>query len=274
MTEAYKRNLKFWDLTLSPLSFDLLSYFRVMKHRRTLIFVSLCLLTFFAADPSSMRDVVPLWFSAILWPTAFVFYLAVYQVLFLGFSAASGRFPKLRAPLPLFGGLCLLPTVYLSEHAVHWASAGAYDRDVLSQMIFFFLSVQALETVFFKFIMPSVLDEIARDDPPRHLIVGGERFDLCGLLHIEAREHHVHLTFEHGRQRARARLGDIVAQTKAEDGFQPHRSWWVARDSIVTPERKGGRMILRLRDNTEVPVARTRMNDVQAWLQKHGDGAP
>jgi DNA-binding LytR/AlgR family response regulator len=117
-----------------------------------------------------------------------------------------------------------------------------------------------------------VRDQLSTGEPERHLIVGGERFNLRGLLHIEAREHHVHLTFEDNRKLFRARLGDIVAQTRIEDGFQPHRSWWVARDSVITPERKGGRLILRLRDDTEVPVARTRIEEVEQWLQTHITG--
>lgn len=269
--KLYRRDLKFRDLTLSPISFDLHTYMRVLKHPRTIVFINLCLLAFFAADPSGTRDYVPLWFSALLWPGAFLIYLTVYQVIFTLCAVLSGRWPNLRIPLPLIGGLSLMPTVFLCEAAVKWASGGLYIRDIMSQMIFFFLSVQALETVFYKFIMPSVRAELEPEEPERHLIVGGERFDMRGLLHIEAREHHVHLTFEDKRQLTRARLGDIVAQTRAEDGIQPHRSWWVSRNSVVTPERKGGRLVLRLRDNTEVPVARTRISDVENWLQKHGD---
>ncbi|SHH24063.1 LytTR family DNA-binding domain-containing protein [Marivita hallyeonensis] len=269
MTDLFTRELKFWDLTFSRVSFDLLTYARVLRHERTLIFISLCLLSFFATDPSGTRAYIPLWFDILLWPTAFMFYLAVYHLLLMAFSAASKRWPNLRAPLPVMGGISLLPTVFACEAAVTWISNGAYGRAILPQMIFFFLAVQALETVFFKFIMPNVRKELQRDSDARHVIVGGERLDLSGLIHVEAREHHVHLTFHDKQLMSRARLGDIVAQTRVEDGVQPHRSWWVARDPAITPERKGGRMILRLRDDTEVPVARTRVNDVQDWLQKH-----
>jgi hypothetical protein len=272
VTELYNRDLQFWDLTLTRLSFDMSVYIRVLRHQRTLIFLNLCLLTFFAADPSSTRDIVPLWFSILLWPIAFGAYLIFYNFLLLGVSALSGKVSKLRVPLPLLGGISLLPTVYLCQAAVKWASGGLYQEDILSQLIFFFLAVQALETVFFKFIMPSVREQLTNEEPERHLIVGGERFNMRGLLHIEAREHHVHLTFENGRKLFRARLGDIVAQTRAEDGFQPHRSWWVARDSVIIPRRKGGRLFLRLRDDTEVPVARTRIEDVQQWLETHIGG--
>lgn len=272
MPQLYRRELKFWDLTFSPLSFDLVTYLKVLRHKRTLIFVCLSILAFFATDPSGTREIVPLWFNLVLWPAAFVVYLSFFQVVLTLFDVLSARLPWLRGPLPLFGAVSLFPTVLLCQSAVKWASAGLYDKNVLSQFIFFFLSVQALETIFFKFILPSVRDQLQTGESERHLIVGGERFDLRGLLHIEAREHHVHLTFEDRRQLARARLGDIVAQTSVEDGFQPHRSWWVARHSVVTPERRDGRLVLRLRDNTEVPVARTRITDVENWLNTYIGG--
>jgi DNA-binding LytR/AlgR family response regulator len=129
--------------------------------------------------------------------------------------------------------------------------------------------IQGLETVYYRFIMPSIRKEIEGEEINRHLVVGGEKVDLSKLLHIEAREHHVYMTFEDAKSQARARLSDIVAQTQDQDGMQPHRSWWIARDPAIRVERKNGRLVLRLRDDTEVPVARTRVDEVLSWLQTH-----
>ncbi|WP_439522706.1 LytTR family DNA-binding domain-containing protein [Marivita sp.] len=251
------------------MSFCIAQFFRELGRKRTLVYMMLSLMVFYAADPSGARNYVPLWFSLILWPVAFVFYLIVYHSQFLIMAAASRRLPRLRVPTALLGLIALLPTVVCCQVSVTYISDGSYPRDVMSELIFYFLTVQGLETVFYRFIMPGVRDEIEAESPARHLVVGGEKIDLSTLLHIEAREHHVHLTFANAKSLIRARLGDIVAQTKAEDGIQPHRSWWVAKDPSIKAERKDGRMILRLRDDTEVPVARTRINDVLHWLQDH-----
>lgn len=269
MQRLLNTEIQLWDLLGSPMAFSTATYGRVLLHRRTLVFASLSLLTFFAADPSGARNYVPLWFSAILWPIAFLIYLAVYHLEFLTLAALTRRFPALRAPSPLLALVALIPTVFICETWVMYMSDGLFPYDVVAQMIFYFFSVQGLETVFFRYIMPGVRDDLEKGQETRHLVIGGEKIDLTKLLHIEAREHHVHLTFEDATSRARARLSDIVAQTQSEDGIQPHRSWWVARDADIKAERKGGRMILRLRDDTEVPVARTRADDVISWLENH-----
>lgn len=269
MQRLLRTDIRLWDLLGDRMTFNTLIYSRVLSHRRTLLFILLSLLTFFAADPSGARNYVPLWFSLTLWPIAFFLYLAIYQVQFLIIAAATQRLPKFRVPTPLIGLIALTPTVYFCEAAVLYISDNGFPYDVASQMIFYFLSVQGLETVFFRYIMPGVREEIEAATRTRHLVIGGQKIDLSKLLHIEAREHHVHLTFEDAKSEARARLSDIVAQTRSADGVQPHRSWWIARDPAIKVERKGGRMILRLRDDTEVPVARTRVDDVLGWLEEH-----
>lgn len=267
--------IRCWDLLGGHVSFSLESYLRVLRHERTLLFLLLSMLAFVASDPSGARPYVPLWFSIGFWPVSFAFYIMM-KLLGLTVAAALTHYiPRLRIPLPIVGFLALIPTVMLCEASVRVMSNGTFPYDFVGQLVFYFFSVQGLETVFYRFIMPESFivseneEELENQTTGRHLIVGGEKVDLSGLLHIEAREHHVHLTFENETSVARARLGDIVAQTQTEDGMQPHRSWWVARDPAIRAERKNGRLVLRLRDDTEVPVARTRTDDVIAWLQTH-----
>ena len=267
----FKTEIRFWDLLGGKMAFDTALFTHVLFHKRTMVFMALCVVTFFAADPSGARSYVPMWFSVIIWPIALVLYLCLYHAVLLGAAALVRSLPRLRIPSPLLSLIALCPTVALCETAADIASNGNYPQDVLSQLNFYFLAVQGLETVFFKFIMPGVRAEIRTATVARHLVVGGEKIDLRDLHHIEAREHHVHLTLTDTRKLFRARLSDLVAQTQPEDGIQPHRSWWVARDQVVTPERSNGRMTLRLRDDTVVPVARTRLGDVQDWISRHLD---
>lgn len=270
MKNLLKTEIEIVDLLGGRTSFTIWEYTKVLGHKRTLLFVALSLLSFFAADPSGARNYVPMWVSILLWPNAFIVYLILYHIGLLAFAAASRKLQWLRLPTALLGLICLIPTVFTCEALVNLASDSTFPYSVDEQMIFYFLSVQSLETVFYRFIMPGVRQEMQSQPPSRQLIVGGEQIELDKLLHIEAREHHVHLTFEEKTARARARLSDIVAQTDMSDGVQPHRSWWVARDPAIRVERKNGRVFLRLRDNTEVPVARTRVDDVLDWLQSHG----
>ena len=270
MSNLLNTEIEIVDLLGGRASITVGEFVRILGHERTLLFLALSLISFFAADPSGARNYVPIWVSVLLWPNALIMYLILYQTGLLAFAAASRRLQWLRVPTALLGLICLVPTVLICETLVNLASDSAFPYRVEEQMIFYFLSVQSFETVFFRFIMPAVRKDLNPGQASRQLIVGGEQIELDKLLHIEAREHHVHLTFEEKTALARARLSDIVAQTDPSDGVQPHRSWWVARDPAIRVERKNGRVYLRLRDNTEVPVARTRVDEVLDWLQSHG----
>lgn len=251
------------------MSFSLDSYFRVLGHKRTLLFLLLCMVAFVASDPSGARPYVPLWFAISFWPILFVFYISMSAICITFFAILAQRYSTLRVPMPLIGFIALIPTITLCKAAVAIASKGTFPYNFVGQLIFYFFTIQGIETVFYRFVFPDISQDIGDSTPQRHLVIGGEKIALAKLLHIEAREHHVHLTFQDEKSSARARLGDIIAQTKAEDGLQPHRSWWVARDPAIRAERKNGRLILRLRDDTEVPVARTRVDDVLNWLNNH-----
>jgi len=271
MKRLLETRINFWDLLGGRMSFDIAIYSRVLCHKRTVLFLMLCLVTIFAADPSGVRDYVPLWFSVFVWPVAFALYLGLYYVGFLLAAAVSRVFAGFRVPTPLIGLVALFPVASLCECVAGVLSSGTYPQGTLSLM-FYFLSVQGMETVFYRFIMPGVRHEIEQAKAERHLVVGGEKINLRDLHHIKAHEHHVHLTLSDTRKLIRARLGDLVAQTKPEDGLQPHRSWWVARHQVKTHEHSNGRMTLRLHDDTIVPVARTRVDAVQDWLSSHIDG--
>lgn len=265
--------IRFWDLLGERMSFSLETYTRVVTHRRALLFILLCMVAFIASDPSGARSYVPFWFSIAFWPIVFALYVAVCMLAMLIVAMLSQALPNLRLPMPLIGFAALVPCVMLCETSVAFMSNGTFPYDFAGKLFFYFFAVQGIETVFFRFIFPEIRKTLHQNTGDRHLVIGGEKIELTKLLHIEAREHHVHLTFENRKSLARARLGDIVAQTQAEDGMQPHRSWWVARDPAIRAERKNGRLILRLRDNIEVPVARTRVDDVLDWLENHVDAA-
>lgn len=109
----------------------------------------------------------------------------------------------------------------------------------------------------------------APDPNHRKIHVGARRISLGEVSVIEAREHHVHVHLRHGTLSQRARLSDIVAQTRDEDGIQPHRSWWVPRHSVRELGRDGGKPVLRLADDSVVPVARGRLETVRHWIATH-----
>ena len=103
----------------------------------------------------------------------------------------------------------------------------------------------------------------------RKIHIGAKPIRLGEISVIEAREHHVHVRMQHDTLSQRARLSDIVAQTREEDGIQPHRSFWVPRHSVRELGRDGGKPVLRLTDESVIPVARGRLETVRRWITTH-----
>jgi hypothetical protein len=73
---------------------------------------------------------------------------------------------------------------------------------------------------------------------------------------IKSEDHYVRV-FAQGRDTLiLLRLRDAIAELGATQGMQVHRSWWVARDSIVSSKRDGRNLTLNLANGITVPVSR------------------
>ncbi|MAU44128.1 MAG: hypothetical protein CMP09_04690 [Yangia sp.] len=77
----------------------------------------------------------------------------------------------------------------------------------------------------------------------------------------------MHVRLCDGTLTERAQLLDIVAQTRPEDGIQPHRSSWVSRRAVRRLGKRSGREGLQPSDDSQVPVARSRVEDVRDWIE-------
>lgn len=76
------------------------------------------------------------------------------------------------------------------------------------------------------------------------------------LVSITVRDHYVDVRTSAGSSSLLMRLADAVAETEGADGAQVHRSHWVAWPAVLGAERQAGKLCLRLRDGTRIPVSR------------------
>ena len=85
---------------------------------------------------------------------------------------------------------------------------------------------------------------------------------------VEAQDHYLRLHTSRGSDLILLRLADAVAELEGIEGAQTHRSWWVARDAVVTARRRDGRHVLELEAGIEAPVSRTFAGALRAagWL--------
>ena len=87
-------------------------------------------------------------------------------------------------------------------------------------------------------------------------------------MSLSAQDHYVEVTTELGAELCLLRLSDAIAQTAPEDGFQIHRSHWIAKSAIVEPKTKGSTGHVRLTDGRTLNVSQSRLADFKDYLEQ------
>jgi hypothetical protein len=75
------------------------------------------------------------------------------------------------------------------------------------------------------------------------------------LISLSVNDHYVDVTTTKGTDMLLMRLVDAIRE--AGDGFQVHRSHWVARDHIASVKRDGAKAVIKTSDGRDIPVSRT-----------------
>lgn len=75
------------------------------------------------------------------------------------------------------------------------------------------------------------------------------------ILFLAMEDHYVRVRTELGSTLLLLRFGDAIAELDGIEGARVHRSWWVAKDAIVSVTKTGRTASLRLIDGTAVPVS-------------------
>lgn len=88
------------------------------------------------------------------------------------------------------------------------------------------------------------------------------------IIALGVEDHYVRV---HGPDRAEMllmRLSDAIREMEPLEGMQVHRSWWVARDAVVTSRREGRNLRLVLFGGLEVPVSRANVTKLKqsGWI--------
>lgn len=83
------------------------------------------------------------------------------------------------------------------------------------------------------------------------------------LQHISVEDHYSRITTSRGSEFILLRFTDALRETGAADGLRVHRSHWVARDFVQGFLTSNGKLVLLLKDGSEIPVSRTYADKVR-----------
>ncbi|MDP3895178.1 MAG: LytTR family DNA-binding domain-containing protein, partial [Mesorhizobium sp.] len=91
---------------------------------------------------------------------------------------------------------------------------------------------------------PRILDRL-----PPHL--------RAPLSHMSMQDHYVDIHTDRGGALVLMRLADAISEADGVAGLRIHRSHWVATGAVAATLRRDGRVLLRMKDGTELPVSRS-----------------
>jgi DNA-binding LytR/AlgR family response regulator len=103
---------------------------------------------------------------------------------------------------------------------------------------------------------PPILDRL----PPK--------FRKAEIYAISAEDHYVRVHSAVGEHMLLMRLTDAEAFAAPLKGIKPHRSWWVAEAGVESVKKSEGKLLIKLKTGTIVPVSREGGKRVRAagWI--------
>jgi len=87
------------------------------------------------------------------------------------------------------------------------------------------------------------------------------------IISISMQDHYAEVTTTTGTSLVLMRLTDAIDLLEGYPGCRIHRSHWVARDFVLSLEKVGRRMMVRLTDGRELPVGATYVETVKQQFQ-------
>lgn len=249
----------------------------IFSHRPAILFLLLVGLAYTGLDAYRLQESVGAIRSAAIWAVSIAVYVLIYSGLCVALAFVQKWTGLGRVYLPLVGAATFLIVVQLTVFQLALYSGTRYapftDLLAIGQA---FVIIQVFEALYFAYVFP-ILRERLRPAPEkkeeeveeRLIESAGQSFDLGNVLCMVSQEHHVHIATADGGHKIRARLGDLVSQTRADEGVQLHRSHWAARHAIAGIEKDGANDVLVLVNGERLPIARPRRGEVREWLSQY-----
>lgn len=271
MTLKHTTTVHFFDILGGRFTLGPQEYLGLLRSKTTQTYLAVVYVLLLVTDAPGLLGTLSIVLILPLWVVVMGTFMASVWMVVAAMAYLQTRVPVQLWPGPAIVVLALTPSVLAGETLTYLFTDGALGFDLFPRVLFYWLIAEMFGLIFFRYVRTQIEYAGASADAQpseRHVVIGAEPVELSRLRHIEARAHHVYVTLDGENLTQRARLSDIVAQTGPEDGLQPHRSWWVAAHAAKSLTRDGARHVLHLDDGTQIPVARSRVNDVRAWLDR------
>ncbi len=254
----------------------------IMSHPRLYVFLALVICVFVAFDAIYLRSRMEIWQVILTWTVSISLHILLFHIFLSIWTYGQRRFslPVLYLPvsnLTAFSVSYFITVFQIGLHTDRLFSEVSVPGFIFSGIVFCLI----FEAVYFAFVDPLIRGSITARRTnskssavqTRSISVAGEQFLVDSILTLRGQEHYVLITTEEGEHLLRARLGDLVSQTREDDGVLAHRSYWVGRQAIARLEVMSGSDVILTHSGEQLPVARPRKNEVRGWMAQHAPHA-
>ncbi|WP_411892216.1 LytTR family DNA-binding domain-containing protein [Yoonia sp. SDW83-1] len=272
IAEAFCHEVTIYDVFFGKFTLSLSRFVKMITDPRGLVFLALGCVLLFAADPNNVRVNLGPILALLIWIGSVALYVSTIFAMIALFSFTQHHFGPYPIYTPVTSTIGLLLVFICARAAISFITGDPPPDNAAPLFFNLLIAGMMLETLFIRFAMPGIF---ADENKPRHgpdvIRIGDQQFPVQRIRHMAAQEHYINIAGPTGTVLVRARLRDAVAQTTPEQGLQPHRSWWVSTAAKPKLGHQNGKPVLQLDDDTIVPIAKARMDDVQRWINLHGD---
>lgn len=106
---------------------------------------------------------------------------------------------------------------------------------------------------------------ISRLNQIKFIEFGNDKIAQDEVVYLQALEHHVKMVTKSSEHVQRSRLKDVIQILANVDRIQPHRSYWVPKQTILWAGQDAQALSLYT-ENHVIPVAGTRRVEIEKWL--------
>ena len=127
----------------------------------------------------------------------------------------------------------------------------------------------AVVIFFLSFLVVRSRSMVSHDTPPERAALFSrleKHSDAQRILSLSAQDHYVEVTTELGTELCLIRLSDAIAEAEPEEGYQVHRSHWVAKAAVKKLLNKGTNSQVILSDERILSVSQSRLSGFKEFL--------
>ena len=153
----------------------------------------------------------------------------------------------------------IIPNYFYTQGVLHY-------KDLIHGIaVFYLIALLYLQMRLNKYVCLNCYADRHNTKDMNNLLPADKRGEILAL---SAQDHYVEIATVHGFHLNRMSMKEAVEMLPEKAGLQVHRSHWVAYNAMISLSRTSDRYQIELRNGVQVPVSRSKVTEVKAFLKQ------